>query len=86
MNKDKWFSISYLIVSVILFFVLIGIMAWHYFHEHHEDTRTGNQLEQALNQPGQACLMSQDRGFNSIANGVSSPHVVFAPEMTIRGA
>lgn len=86
MNKDKWFSISYLIVSVILFFVLIGIMVWHYFHDHHEDTRTGKHSGQVLNQSDRARLMAQDGGFPSIANAVSRPHIVFAPETAVRGA
>ena len=86
MNKDKWFSIGYLIVSVILFFVLIGIMAWHYFHDHHQDTGTSKHSGQVLNPSDKAHLMVQDRGFHSIAIAVSSPHIVFAPEMTVRGA
>ena len=86
MNKDKWFSIGYLIGSVILFFVLIGIMAWHYFHDHHEDTRTGNRSGQVLNKSGEMCPMADDRGFDSLAGRLSCPHIGSTPSTTVRGA
>ena len=46
MSRERWFPVVYLIVSVALFLLLIGAMAWHYFHEHH--SHTGNSIEQHL--------------------------------------
>ena len=86
MNKDKWFSVGYLIGSVILFFVLLGIMAWHYFHDHHEDTRTGKRSGEVLSQSGKTCPMADDRSFDSLAGRVSCPYIVFKPSTTVRGA
>jgi len=39
MNKEKWFPMGYLIASVFFLFVLLGFIVWHYFHDHHGDTR-----------------------------------------------
>lgn len=51
MNKEKWLSIGLLIGSIVLFFVLIGVMAWHFFHDHHSDTKTGHVFSQAKQRP-----------------------------------
>lgn len=65
MKREKWFPVIYLIASVILFLLLIGSMAWHYFHEHH--IHRGNSIEQHLNH-----LDDEQRFCASIANRVDA--------------
>ena len=43
MNKEKLSSMGYLIASVICLFVLLGVIAWHYYHDHHGDTRSDSR-------------------------------------------
>ncbi len=76
MSKLKWFPVAYLISSVICFILVVGMIAWHYFHEHHGDTRTegqekgalGSGVSYALNQINRERLLSENR--QTIATGV----------------
>lgn len=39
MNKEKWYSIGYLALSIFFLLIVLGAAAWHFFHDHHDDTR-----------------------------------------------
>lgn len=44
MNKEKWYSIGCFALSILFSLIALGTAAWHFFHDHHGDTR----LEQSL--------------------------------------
>lgn len=44
MNTGKWYSIGCLALSALILLIVLGIAAWHFFHQHHGD----NRLEQSL--------------------------------------
>jgi hypothetical protein len=44
MNKEKWYSIGCFALSILFLLIALGTTAWHFFHDHHGDTR----LEQSL--------------------------------------
>ena len=66
MRKKKWFPITYLIGSVICFVILIGIIAWHYFHDHHGDARNDNPAAETVELQAAVSLASVLRGRSPI--------------------
>lgn len=42
MNKEKWYSIGYLGLSILFLLIVLGTAAWHFFHDHHDDTSQGS--------------------------------------------
>ena len=39
MTKQKRYSIGYLALSIFFLLIALGTAAWHFFHDHHDDTR-----------------------------------------------
>jgi len=39
MNKEKWYSVGCFALSILFLLIALGTAAWHFFHDHHGDTR-----------------------------------------------